>query len=156
MKIFQETRNILNPSDRIYTLAFKSAIFSLSFWAPANLDARRDKQQPVVVRVWEDLKVGGDRCEIHEPQFGVWLCQLPGVAVEQPGQVCHQAGSLRGGARLKEKSPQGQDRVVLVAASSTSSTSVSRDRLGTAGPGSSCHQGAVAGGMSTSTGRNVA
>lgn len=127
MKIFQETRNILNPSDRIYTLAFKSAIFSLSFWVPANLDARRDKQQPVMVRVWEDLKVGGDRCEIHEPQFGVWLCQLPGVAVEQPGQVCHQAGSLGGGARLKEKSPQGQDRIVLVAASSTSSTSEQRE-----------------------------
>lgn len=97
MKIFQKTKNILNPSDRIYISAFKSAIFSLRFWARANLDARGDKQQPVVTRILEDLKVGGDRCEIlcwrdRASQFGGWLCQRPGspgVPVEQPGQVCH-------------------------------------------------------------------
>lgn len=94
MKIFQEMKNILNPSDRIYMSAFKSAIFSLHSWARANLDARGDKQQPVVTEILEDLKVGGDRCEMLRwrdcaSQFGVWLCQQPGVPLEQPGQVCH-------------------------------------------------------------------
>lgn len=121
--------------------AFKSAIFSLCFWARANLDARGDEQQPVRMRVWEDLKVGGDRCEIlrwRDPasQFGVAVPAARGCSGSARAGLSqllprHQAGSVRGGARLKEKSLQGQDRMDCAGGCQVPAARLSRERLGT-------------------------
>lgn len=107
---------------------------------------------------------------LEGPCIPIWWVALP--AAREPRGACgaaraglswlllkHHAGSERGGARLKERSLRGQDRMDCAPAA-RSQQHISDQRNGETwhlrGLIPSVPKGLVAGGLSTSIGRNMA